>query len=231
MHDDTLTLERAMFMITLRHSIQDNTPYRFVPLLKMLRSTLATNPRDKVFAICGLAADVGPNGLHIPIDYSRSPSELYRSVAVAVLKQDSSLDLLQVSRPSCSTSVLDLPSWVPDWSKADLDTPVNKSDLDMEENTSDPYNATWGTKYVMIGNEEASHLPIEGIIVDSIVQAGSFSAQPPDVTSERNTRNLLYAQIKQLNEIASLLRTWEDTAGYYTDRLYMTKEDIKIVYV
>jgi hypothetical protein len=230
-YGDDSTIERVMIMVTIRHNIQDNTPYRIVPLLKMLRTCLATNPLDKIFAICGLAADVGRNGINIPIDYSLNPSELYRKFAVAVLKRDCNLDLLQLPRASHFSRLSDLPSWVPDWSITGEYIPLNAFDLDMNSDKPGLFEATRGTKFVMNGDEKTNILVVEGMIVDSIIKTGDFIAPPSNPKLFVNIPQQLKALLKGLNDLASLLHTWEDTARFHTNCIYATGEDIKAVYI
>lgn len=76
----------------------------------------STNPRDKIFALLGLAADKEElRRMGIFPDYSKSKEDVYATTMVALLQQGhlSLLSLCEISKtPSC------LPSWVPDWSRS-----------------------------------------------------------------------------------------------------------------
>ena len=101
------------------------------PLLALLRSTClgnfetpfgrrnyhlkATDPRDKIYGLLGLADDRDRlKEFGIQPDYTQSCRDLYISVAVALLQQGhiSALSLIQFPKAQAG-----LPSWVPDWSK------------------------------------------------------------------------------------------------------------------
>ncbi|KAH7228464.1 heterokaryon incompatibility protein-domain-containing protein [Fusarium redolens] len=70
----------------------------------------ATNPLDRVFSILHLAQDA-VEFVNI-VDYSRSCEEIYREVALVILKQGH-IDLLAYCQfPKLS---LDMPTWTPDW--------------------------------------------------------------------------------------------------------------------
>ncbi|RYP60659.1 hypothetical protein DL770_009948 [Monosporascus sp. CRB-9-2] len=85
-----------------------------LPLLARLRWNQATNARDKVYGLLGLAKD----GDTVLVDYEITAEEAYQNVALAIMHETGSLDILahclkpRLSRPS----KLRLPSWVPDWS-------------------------------------------------------------------------------------------------------------------
>jgi hypothetical protein len=102
------------------------SPY---PLLALLRITCfagnlssldditldATDPRDKIYGLLGLAVDRDQlKELGVLPDYTRSCQDVYISVGAALLKQGhiSALSLAQFPKVQ-----LGLPSWAPDWSK------------------------------------------------------------------------------------------------------------------
>ena len=85
---------------------------RMVSLVKRYRTWNATNPRDKIYALLGLA----PSGdIDIKLDYNRSVEETYQAFATAVLINSHNLDLWTgvKSRSELSSK---LPYWAPDWS-------------------------------------------------------------------------------------------------------------------
>jgi len=74
---------------------------------------LATDPRDKVYSLLGLARDrdeMGPAA----VDYGRAVEDLYFDVAARLLGDLDNIDI--VAYCNLRTKSLDLPSWVPDWS-------------------------------------------------------------------------------------------------------------------
>ncbi|KAJ2897978.1 hypothetical protein MKZ38_004246 [Zalerion maritima] len=71
----------------------------------------ANDPRDRVFALLGIASDA--TSLNLSADYARSCREVYCEVAEAVLKQASSLTILYAC--GGQKNIKGLPSWVPDW--------------------------------------------------------------------------------------------------------------------
>lgn len=72
----------------------------------------STDPRDRVFAILGLASD--STALNVHSDYKKTCKEVYLEVAEAILSKSSTLDILYaISGPK---NVKAIPSWVTDWS-------------------------------------------------------------------------------------------------------------------
>jgi hypothetical protein len=117
---------RAVVMLSMRHVWRDGS----FPLLALLRSTCiadtwppamvgrcqfeATDPRDKIYGILGLAADRDKlRSFGVEPDYTQSCAKLYTRVASAILRQGhmNLLSLCQTPKHQAG-----LPSWVPDWS-------------------------------------------------------------------------------------------------------------------
>jgi hypothetical protein len=85
-----------------------------IELLKARRGLGVSDPRDMVFAHVGFAAD----GQHedLIVDYSKTCVQVYRDFARYSAKKNGLANLLrQVGAGKSSISLMDLPSWVPDW--------------------------------------------------------------------------------------------------------------------
>jgi hypothetical protein len=72
----------------------------------------ATNPRDRIFALLGVANDMEKLGLVPDYDQAKSCSEIYTQAARAIIKSGQ-VDLLSLSQSEGKQK--DVPSWVPDW--------------------------------------------------------------------------------------------------------------------
>ncbi|KAM0322258.1 hypothetical protein ACHAQA_009546 [Verticillium albo-atrum] len=84
---------------------------RWEALKKLLMRTWATDPRDKVYSILGLASD--RDAMNLTVDYTQSTEDLYIDVASKVLTLYPEIGFLS---HNLGKKKLDLPSWVPDWS-------------------------------------------------------------------------------------------------------------------
>ena len=114
--------ESAFRMATLniaRSCIQQQRPPSLLELLTVTRGLAATDPRDKIYALLGIATGAGSD---IVPDYTVSVEELYMDLTRRLLcaKTDEFyLDILNVPRQTkislASETTRRLPSWVPDW--------------------------------------------------------------------------------------------------------------------
>ncbi len=86
-------------------------------LLCVTRRFLATDPRDKVVALVGLANNVtAQNAQPILPNYSKSTADVYKDVTGFSIVQERSLTLFSVVEDNSDRQIANLPSWVPDYS-------------------------------------------------------------------------------------------------------------------
>jgi hypothetical protein len=72
----------------------------------------ASDPKDKVFALYGLCTELGVLMPHP--DYAKSLSQIYSEATKSIIEHDEELDVLyMINTPR---RIVNLPSWVPDWS-------------------------------------------------------------------------------------------------------------------
>lgn len=82
-------------------------------LLPALRSFSATDPRDMVISLTGIAADLQP-GLFEP-DYRMPVGETYARFALSVIRSTGRLDILSEAQADARPDrPAGLPSWAPD---------------------------------------------------------------------------------------------------------------------
>jgi Heterokaryon incompatibility protein (HET) len=103
----------ALRLLSLR---QDQRSSAKIPLIELLRAHSAnkvSEPRDKLFALRGLATDA-----HAPTlnpDYTSSLEQIFHKYARHMVLENQSLEVL--SQAGTSRQTISLPSWVPDWSE------------------------------------------------------------------------------------------------------------------
>ena len=77
----------------------------------------ATDPRDKIIGILGLAQDVGAGKrFEISPSYKKSVADIYRDVTAGLIGQGRSLYMLAEIKDPLLREVPSLPSWVPNYS-------------------------------------------------------------------------------------------------------------------
>ncbi|OAP60808.1 hypothetical protein AYL99_05810 [Fonsecaea erecta] len=110
---DTVTNFAVMF--NLRQSVQKGSKLAMVSLLRATKNFGATLPRDKVFALLGLARDGWKFHRHVEYRQQYRPvADVFRGVAETMVSNHQVFEMLsQVRHPK---RILGLPSWVPDWS-------------------------------------------------------------------------------------------------------------------
>lgn len=87
-------------------------PFTLLELLNQHRDCEATDPRDKVYGLLGLAGDAEAIG--IDPNYLLSPQDVFMDLAQRHVSITRSLDIICACRHPRQFD--DLPSWVPDWS-------------------------------------------------------------------------------------------------------------------
>ena len=104
--------ESLLFLDRIRHiHDEDDVETSLMSLLIMAGTRQATDPRDKVYALLGIAKDVN-HSLLVP-DYSKSISQVYKQLVEYFVIQDQILSVLRLSQ---RIQQHQLPSWAPDWS-------------------------------------------------------------------------------------------------------------------
>ncbi|KAH7028976.1 heterokaryon incompatibility protein-domain-containing protein [Microdochium trichocladiopsis] len=95
----------------------DNSVVSLLELLTAFRGFEATDARDKIFALLGLAA-ILDLGIDIKADYDKTVEECYTDTALAILDRDRSLAIFD-GAASFFNTMETLPSWVPSWTHSD----------------------------------------------------------------------------------------------------------------
>ena len=100
-----------------RLELQNNLKQSFVDAVSMSRSSKATNPRDKIYGILGIAAEFELSGQvsHKP-DYNLTVAEVYIMATAFVIRSRHNLACLTLVCDCSLKSIKDLPSWCPDYS-------------------------------------------------------------------------------------------------------------------
>jgi hypothetical protein len=172
MEQDLASLKEATFthffqLQMYRRMVQSKKPPRLQILLGYInRNFMANDPRDRVFALLGIAGEFDIEDPGLQPDYTVSTEKLFTRTARHLLIRDDKLSLLE-SAGSGFPKELQLPSWVPDWtSMPDL---VPLSFLRDEKDV----DASSGTKSVVQRGSQDAELMINGVIIDTISKISS----------------------------------------------------------
>ncbi|MCJ1243107.1 hypothetical protein MMC30_000304 [Trapelia coarctata] len=142
-------------------------------LLLVERSQLATDDRDKVFALLGLATDVGKKDhggegarIHIAPDYRGDVKQVYTDLGRAIITGSESLSILTAAGLLSHPGVPHLPSWVPDWSRRESAKPL------MTRQGESNYRACNGRPADYSISPDGLRLTVSGILCDRISSTG-----------------------------------------------------------
>lgn len=107
----------AIAAIGLMRSLgcEENVRPPLLEILHLSRHFKSTLPQDKFYGVLGLASDVSDN--FVRVDYSLDASTIYTEFAMSHMRKRGVLDVLYCCTKSKGHSVLNLPSWVPDWTQ------------------------------------------------------------------------------------------------------------------
>ncbi|RYP17456.1 hypothetical protein DL765_004502 [Monosporascus sp. GIB2] len=152
----------------------------------------STDPRDKVYALLGLARGLA-SGLVYP-RYGNSLPDVFCEVAAAIIEEDQNLDVLcQVHRLENESIDPEWPSWVPNWSRHPKVNPL----VDIQ-NGIRPYDASgpWTASSSLIAPDTAGNLrggwiaarstiPPQGTVLSGLVRRPLQSAPPAAAAQPR----------------------------------------------
>ncbi|KAK4460584.1 heterokaryon incompatibility protein-domain-containing protein [Cladorrhinum samala] len=164
----------AMFLVQMRAMRRHSagvTDTSFFDLLVRCRSLQATDPRDKVYALLGLAQPQDPIHELLPVDYAVEVTECYIQLALAILTSSRNLDLLAVERSPASGKTL--PSWVPDWRDAETRVamlPLMVSRLGSDKTRGFRASATNDTYTASVELDSPGHLVLSGYVIDQLIE-------------------------------------------------------------
>ncbi|KAK0625804.1 heterokaryon incompatibility protein-domain-containing protein [Immersiella caudata] len=175
--------------VLLRRSRYARRQYRPQRLYKVLIATLTmeddynqpltSDPRDRIFSLLYLACDA--EDFVSMIDHSNSCDDIYREVALAVLKQGH-IGLLSYSQfPKESPN---LPSWDPDW-RSHIRAPFDR----IWQGGFRTFQYLGPKRDLQVSSSDGHTIALTGLIVDKITEFGSAWnpdwLSPLDITQVR----------------------------------------------
>jgi len=151
-------------------------------LLMVGRVFDATDPRDKVYSVLGLAkvplveADsTSPDTNPMVVDYSKTTSEVYQYLAKYIINRDRNLDILCILLTHRNENSADLPSWVPDWRVSTGYAGL----LDCWDFFSSKFAASGFTKAEIQDQSMPEKLLVQGLCLDQVGQLLDYTTSIP----------------------------------------------------
>jgi hypothetical protein len=186
--------KRAGYLLNIRRAFRNEG----TPLMDLMGSLYAnkkdpvdaTDPRDRVFALLGIAED----DMGLQPNYDLTCAEVYIEVTSAML-QSGDIELLSYCRPHLNN--LRVPSWVVDWT-SEIGHYLNPSERRSSGLRPNPYYETeeFGDVQVSIQTESEPVLSLRGTLVDRI-----------QLTTQGWQENRTFCY-QDLNSLAASLESW-----------------------
>jgi hypothetical protein len=160
-------LEQVMMMQTLKLHLDDGKKLPMEGLLLTLGRCKATDARDKVFGLLGIAGDIEHPVFEV--NYQKTAKELYRDVTRHLIQQNKRLWVCKYAGIGWERDLAGLPSWTPDYSKE-----PEKAMLFL------PYAASGSKEPNSLDTEISDDLLTCGVLVDTIRQLGPVHNANPN---------------------------------------------------
>lgn len=200
---------------------------------------MATDPRDKIYSFCGLVETSTKSRPPVRVTYKDDVAVVYQGVALQILEQDRSLDLL--SRPPLPTksTLRAFPSWVPDLSISSASNltyawghgPLSLAGTELAgKSKKSRFCAADGTIYTPKSPRKDGTLEVEGYTFDKIIEVGPIFEGVRLPTAVQSFPDIVHEWIKC---IRSLLRArkvftrWQEVANVRSTSPYITGEAMR----
>ncbi|KAE8447643.1 hypothetical protein EG329_010614 [Mollisiaceae sp. DMI_Dod_QoI] len=198
-------------VVHARTSFQSKIKQTLLEVLIDHRGTSATDTKDKIYALLGLLDHEELESLSVVPNYQKEYTaiETYIDTANSILRTTGNLDLLSV--PSTLESdllALQLPTWVPDWSKPPSSFPL------IRFSNSRSFAATGSSTSDPIFRNQGKLVGLAGYIFDEVEFVGYASADRPAPLASTERTNLLRRQFSSNMQFwffeTQNLRAWKN---------------------
>jgi len=195
---------------------RDDSECHLLRLLSEVRNSYATDDRDKVYAILGLASDI--NSLSLFPDYSKDAPELYIRMVRSWIQRDGNLDILSAVEDHRYRIRQGLPCWVPDW-----EVHVSSSPFSAHPDFA-LMGAAGDSKATCIFGHDGKTLVARGQNIDSLNHVGITFEEYIPISGSISQGNRIDDAMARIRP-----RQWERMA--HNLKTYPTGEDIESVFI
>ncbi|KAF5008669.1 hypothetical protein FDECE_5081 [Fusarium decemcellulare] len=233
------SMVHARLFLNQPNTLKANPLFReLTNLLITYRWSAATDPKDKVYGLLGMAN----SAYGIEPDYTISTTACYTRATFAIISGSGCLDILEgLKRPSClsPTTLSDLPSWAPDWSydftsipkeatySSHVFRPMTREISHITNSLSEgesfaPFHASGPSKCFqarLMGDDTT--LILRGFIIDTLEAVGENLEHPmpaPFEPSYNRVKSKMREKMRSqkiyegLGQLWSAVKGWEDLA-------------------
>ncbi|KAH8816676.1 heterokaryon incompatibility protein-domain-containing protein [Xylogone sp. PMI_703] len=167
--------------------------------LTIHRAALSTDPRDKIYALLGLAMDRSDEDSSLDfdpslllVDYRKSTQDVFASLVQSIERRTGRLDILITRSPSAPKALVGYtnkssdvqPTWVPDWTQPTMGTSISGTQIGTL--AASPFNADARSSTIATFSDDLTVLTVKGILW-GCVSAVSIHGQDEDVVDLKET--------------------------------------------
>ena len=202
------TMSRIVDLICTKAEVESDAPLPMLRLLVRHDSAKATDLRDRLFGLAGIADD----GTDVEIDYGRSINDVYCDFAIRSMHTSNSLDVLDLG--ACRTRAVlrpGMPSWVPDWAaEASAESIYQMSTPHMEPPCA-AFDATNKATCQLSVSSSGSLIQIRGLELDRVTLIGT--------TRPSNHITPPFWSVGLLDNLWIMME-WDRLCGAHSDKRY-----------
>jgi hypothetical protein len=206
-----LSLEDDALGRRIRHL--NGTTHDLLDLADKCRELEATDPRDKIYALLGLAEDD-----QFEVDYDQSVREVYRRFAEACIERSGTLDVFNFVIGSYRN---DIPSWVPDWTFGRIPSLIGHTSRKKDQTYSASGDST-ADFHTLFSLAKGGHISFDGGGVNNDILSlfCSVSGFAIDVVEHlgsvvADTASIQSPEMPLIQEWISLVEDFTDLSGPY----------------
>jgi hypothetical protein len=197
-------------------------------LAQLFRDSKSTDPRDKIYALVGIAG--AGNKTNRPslslFSYERSVSDAFRLWTIYTLRTEKSLEVLSAVNTSRSYRSTITYSWVPDWDAANDETARSLAPW-----PSKNLHASGSSEADTYFRDEEKVLGVTGHPLERIEDVGCEMYFPDSPKASKNARIFSSVFLPRWSYYQQVWRSWEAISRVRTRRGYRdTKESMWDVY-
>jgi hypothetical protein len=232
------------FLFSLQHiaSIEDERQRYTAGTVSLLGLLLrhqrckASDQRDKIYSFSGLIEASSPESI-VPVTYVEDVTKIYQDLAVQILKNSQTLDILSCPPTLHDSLVKKMPSWVPDWSRSSSmksshtwsHGPLSLAGADDRAPKDKPRFSTARETMYQPRITESGALVVKGYVFDTITETGE---EFKGVSLPNTISNVSSFATDWMNTLRSFLTArnfllnWQDMIGIRLGKDYQDGEDM-----